>query len=150
MSHVRDYRDIIGGSLLFVFGLFVVIYGISHYQFGTLTNMGPSFFPVIIGVLITACGLAIAIPAFQRPGLMPTFELRPAVAVLGGGIVFAYLIGNFGLVPAVLALVIISAYGDDKLKWTAKIVLAVALVALAILIFKIGLNMPVSYIEWPF
>lgn len=150
MSQVRDYRDLIGGGLLTSFGLFVVIYGITHYQLGTLVSMGPGFFPVAIGVLIVGCGLAIGLPALSRPGTMPVFELRPAAAVLGGGIAFSILIQHFGLIPAVVGLVIISAYGDSKLGLRLKLVLAASLVIVAVLIFKVGLGMPVPYAKWPF
>ena len=150
MSQVRDHRDLIGGGLLASFGLFVVIYGIVHYPLGTLVSMGPGFFPVAIGALIALCGIAIGVPALRRPGVMPVFEVRPAIAVLGGGIAFSILIQHFGLVPAIVGLVLITAAGDTKLGWKAKLLLAVSLVAIAVLIFKIGLSMPVPYAKWPF
>jgi len=150
MQQMRDYRDLIGGGLLTTFGLFAVIYGVIHYPLGTLVSMGPGFFPVAIGGLIVACGLAIVLPALRRPGALPVFEVRPAAAVLGGGIAFSILIQHFGLVPAIVGLVIISAYGDSKLSLRVKLILAVSLVAVAILIFKVGLGMPVPYAKWPF
>lgn len=76
--------------------------------------------------------------------------MRPALAVLGGGLVFALLIEHVGLIPSVFALVLIVATGDDKLSIRAKFGLAIVLSALTFAIFKLGLSLPVPAVEWSF
>ena len=66
----KDSIDIIGGLLLTATGLFAVIYA-QTYTFGTLSRMGPGYFPVVLGAVLAVLGLLVAIPAWFRVGTGP-------------------------------------------------------------------------------
>ena len=42
----RDYRDIVAGVALSVFGLSAAVYAVSKYSMGTIKRMGPGMAPV--------------------------------------------------------------------------------------------------------
>jgi hypothetical protein len=151
MTRARDYRDIYSGLLLMCMGGFATIYAALTLPLGTVMRMGPGGFPAVLGGILFLIGVIILVPALRREGEeMPSLEIRPAAAVLGAGIVFSLILERVGLVPATFALVIIAASGDIKLTIRAKLALGVILSALAFLIFKVGLSLPIVAVRWPF
>ena len=55
-------RDYYGGALMAVIGVAAIIGG-RDYPIGTLSRMGPGYFPVALGVILTLVGFAIAATA---------------------------------------------------------------------------------------
>lgn len=145
----RDYRDIIGGISLLAIGLYAGVYAATEYTLGSVQHMGPGMFPAALGFLLAALGAAIALPAFFRPGMMPRPEIRPLIATAASIVLFAVTIRNAGLVPAVILLTVVAALGDNKLSWLATALLSVILSIFAVLIFIVGLDMPLQLFIWP-
>ncbi|WP_011582232.1 MULTISPECIES: tripartite tricarboxylate transporter TctB family protein [Chelativorans] len=146
---VSDYGEFASGALLIAVGLFATGYALT-LPMGSWLRIGPGAFPFGAGVILLGCGIATILPGFLKSGSTPRIEVRPALAVLGGGLVFALLIEHVGLIPSVFALVLIVATGDDKLSIRAKFGLAIVLSALTFAIFKLGLSLPVPAVEWSF
>lgn len=145
----RDYRDIVAGAVLFVFGAFVALYCATHYSLGTLTRMGPGLLPTTFGVILVGLGGGIAVGGFFRAGQRVTVEVRAALAVLASLAAFAIVVETFGLFPAVVLLTLIAGLGDSKLRIGQSVLLAGALGVICTLIFNVGLNLPVQVIRWP-
>ena len=59
MGSVSKTTDYLAGALMVLIGAGAV-YVCSHYRMGTLTSMGPGFFPTLLGVLLILLGIAIA------------------------------------------------------------------------------------------
>ena len=139
----RDYTDLIGGAALIVFGAWFTWYGHMELPAGDLRRMGPGFFPMAIGVLVGIFGLLLLLPALFRAGTWPRPELRPLVTILAGGLAFAFLIEPFGMVPATLALIVVVAMAERRIRPLRTAILAVVLAAVAVLVFSEGLGIPV-------
>lgn len=146
----RDYRDFIGGATLTVFGVWVAWYAGEHYNLGTMRRMGEGMFPVALGVILAGFGLAIAIPALFRPGVRVYPNYFTALCVSAGVAGFAILVKPFGLIPAILAVVIISSIAELKFRPLSLAGLCVALCLLAWLTFRVGLGLPLPMFKWPF
>jgi hypothetical protein len=146
--HRRDWTDVIGGCVLLLFGLWVFWHAQTHYDFGQMRRMGPGAFPGALGLLVTIFGLLILVPAWFRPGELPRPAVRPLLAIIAGGLSFAFLIEPAGLVPATVALVVIVSLAERELRWLRTAVLAVALSAMAVLVFTKGLGIPVPAFRW--
>src|SRR5438270_10687076 len=58
-SSIQDKKDQYGGGVLIVVGL-ATMYQSSRYDVGSLAAIGPGFFPMVMGVILTLCGVAIA------------------------------------------------------------------------------------------
>lgn len=146
----RDYRDIVGGGLLLLFGIWTAWYSASEYDLGSFRRMGPGMFPLLLGIVLAAFGLLIALPAFFRPGEKVQVRLFvPAVIVLSV-LSFALLIGPFGLIPAVVAVTVIAALGEETFRPLAIVVLCAVLSLIAWLIFRVGLGLTLAMVDWPF
>ncbi|WP_204570085.1 tripartite tricarboxylate transporter TctB family protein [Arsenicitalea aurantiaca] len=144
--------DLISGMLVALFGLIVAIYAFNHYPMGTLRRMGPGMFPVGLGGLISCLGGALALSALFRRGHVAIpfrFESRTAVLVIVSVAAFALLIRSAGLVPAVIAVVSLSAFADKAATLRSTLVLAVALCALAYVLFRLALGLNLPLLIWP-
>ncbi|ADO42640.1 tripartite tricarboxylate transporter TctB family protein [Ketogulonicigenium vulgare] len=146
----RDYRDIVGGALLIVVGLSFAGYAATHYPLGTIARMGPGMFPTCLGVILAIFGVLQAVPAFFRTGKMPEIRIWSPIFVLGGVAAFAALIFPFGLIPAIIALVVISSCAELKIYPVSLVISIVFLCVMSWLIFRVGLNVPIAMLRWPF
>ena len=66
------------------------------------------------------------------------------------GTIFGLTIERFGIIPAVIVLTLISALAGDKLRPIQAVLLAIALAVCSMLIFQVGLKLPVKAFGWPF
>jgi hypothetical protein len=148
----KTRRDYLAGALMFLIGLGAMLQG-TAYHVGTLTDMGPGFFPVALGVVMALVGISIVIVA--KAGSLPKDEEKPqppewaAWAHILLSIVAFVALGKFGgLVPATFALVFISALGDRKNSWKSASSLALAMVVLAVVVFRWALQLQFPLFSW--
>lgn len=144
----RDYRDIFGGAVLLLGGSFVVLYTTTQFQIGSLGRMGPGLFPAALGVLLCFFGIALVVPALFRQGSRQSIEFRPLFFVLASILVFGLTIRRFGIAPAVVMLTLVASLADRRQSWPRTLVLAATLAALSVLIFNIGLDIPIDAFRW--
>lgn len=138
-------RSVLGGMLLALVGLAAVFRAMTDMHVGTPANMGPGFFPLVLGACLTLSGTAIAIGAlFQNPSqtLAPAINLRAIGFVVIAIVAFALTVRPFGLVPAAFVLVVIAGFADRRSRLTMILPLALGFAGLSWLIFLVGLNMP--------
>jgi hypothetical protein len=145
----RDYTDIVGGGLLVGVGLFVALY--SHeYSLGTLTRMGPAYFPRVLGYALAGLGVLIILPALVRRGERHPLQPRAFFAVLAAVLAFALTLRAFGMVPATVLLVAIAALAQHEVRLVPTLLLAAALATIAVAVFGWGLGVVVPAFDWPF
>ena len=148
--YTRDYRDLIGGGLLVLLGLFVGFHAIGSYDLGTVRHMGPGMFPAWLGFLLASIGAVIMVLGLFRTGDRIEPDYRQFIAVILGVMVFAVTVGTFGMIPAVVLVTIAAVLADDKVGVVGAAILAVVLSVLALLIFRVGLRVPLQMFDWPF
>lgn len=146
----RDYRDIIAGGLLCAFGLFSSLYASTSYNLGTFSNMGPGMFPSLLGGLLIVFGILTVVPALFRSGEAPAPDLRVAACVFLSIAVFAATINRLGLAPAALLLIVTASLSDRRLSLVGLAALSTCLIVFSVLVFIVGLRMPISIARWPF
>lgn len=146
----RDYRDLMGGALLAAGGLGIALFSYYNYDIGTLRRMGPGMFPMGLGYLLAGFGVWIFALALFRRGDFPEIRIWSPLFVLLGTGAFALFIRPLGLIPAVLAVVVISSLAELKIRPVTIAILASSLSVLAWLIFKVGLRLPLQLFKWPF
>lgn len=135
----------IGGALTLAIGLWVMLEA-GGYPIGTARRMGPGYMPLLLGGLMAAMGAALALLTLWR-GEPPVAEderadPRALLAVLTGLAAFALVLPRAGLVPAVAALVMISAQGSGQMRLPGTLLLALGLAVLSWAIFRLGLGLP--------
>ena len=144
-SFIRHPKDFWTGFIFLFFGLAAIIIGLD-YPMGTAGRMGPAYFPAVLGGLLSLVGLIGVIRSFLRKGEpISKFHVKELVLILLAVVLFGFLMRNAGLVPAVLVLVLLSAYASPKFTWGASVLLAVGLAVFAVVVFVklLGLPMPI-------
>ncbi len=142
-------QDLIGGLLSIAFGLFALVTA-SSYPMGSLLRMGPGFFPSVLAVLITLLGLALVASALRpRPaGFAVQIRFRPIISIGCGIVVFALLLERTGLIPATLALVVVSSLAERRWRPQRAITLALAMAALVYVVFIGILQTPIAVVRF--
>ncbi|KGF66941.1 hypothetical protein LL06_25220 [Hoeflea sp. BAL378] len=146
----RDFKDLASSLVLILLGGSSALYAWSHYALGSIRQPGPGAFPTVLGALLVVFGVLIGIPALRREGTLPQFELVPFAAVVLSVIAFSMLIEPFGLVPSIVALVVIATVPEKRLSWTGKLLLAVGLSISCAVIFILGLGLTLELAKWPY
>jgi hypothetical protein len=144
MKHlIKNPRDFWAGVMFLTLGAMFAGVGVT-YKIGTAARMGPGYFPVVLGVILVALGLAIAVSALRKEGAsVEKFHWRPIFWVLGSIIMFGVLLKILGMLLAGFLQVVISSYGGPEFKVRAAILLALALVIFCALVFVVGLKLPI-------
>lgn len=143
----RDWPDVLGGLALAGIGGLAIGWALLHYDLGTLRQMGPGFFPVVLGALLFGLGLVVALPALVRTGDVPRIDPGSAAAVLGAILVFGFGLRLLGLAAATAACVLIASLAAPHPGWRWRVLLALAVTAITVVVFSLGLRMTLPV--WP-
>lgn len=132
----------VAGAAISVLGLLVGTYSLSLH-IGTLSQMGPGFFPLVIGLALFSVGLIIFFSNDSKSDklIITTKEVKVVGITLAAICLFAPVLQYLGMIIACVLLVIIVRYLIDHGTLKDKITLALILTASSALIFWYGLNM---------
>ena len=139
--------DLIGAGITLALGLSVTVAS-AGYDMGSLRDMGPGYFPRIIGVGLILLGGLLAVITLKRSGTHFGSE-RPALAsvllISASLISFGVLIERNGLFPALFVAVLLSTFASDNRNILRSLVLSAltAGVSCLVFIYALGLSMKV-------
>jgi putative tricarboxylic transport membrane protein len=140
--------DVLAG-LLFAAVAIVGLWASRNYPIGTTTRMGTGYVPRLLCWILLALGVLIALQGFRAGGLIELGRpiWRAIVFVPLSLLVFAFLIGPFGVVASTVALVVVGALAGRESRPLEVAVAAVFLVILTLTIFVWGVGLPIPV--WP-
>ncbi len=157
---IREPEDVISGVIFMALGLGALWIAFG-YPMGTASRMGPGYLPAILGGLLAFFGAMITLKGLERAPAEETASqgrtgitaeilrlMRPLFFVVTGLLTFAYVLPRYGLVAAVLLLVLITAFADHKPRLVAAVPLAIGLAIATVLIFVQGLGIPLRVWPW--
>lgn len=124
-------------------GLFLC-YTASGYQFGNMTDIGPGYFPVILSALAVIAGCATLISVFRSDVPTPQIPWRVVFFVLSGVIAWTLLVERFGIIPASMALIVLTSLANEKPRPLTIAITSVVAAIGAFLIFVEGLGIPLQ------
>jgi hypothetical protein len=140
---IKNQKDFWAGLLFTAFGLFFTGFGM-RYTFGSAAEMGPGYFPSLLGLLMMGMGLFIAAGALSPKAeehKMERFAWTTLLLILGSVVLFGLLLKPLGLVLCVLMVVAISSYASHEFSWKATLGNAAVLIALCLFVFIYALNL---------
>lgn len=140
---IGESKDLWSGLFFFITGIIFV--GLSqNYQMGVAMNMGPAYFPTILGSLLALIGFALMARAFIRPGLsVGNFAYSKIAWVVIANVLFAVSLRRLGLAAALILLVLLSAYASKRFRWPTALLLAAGLSLGAVIVFIWLLKLPI-------
>ena len=139
-------KDFLSGVMFIAFGLVALYFG-RNLQMGTTVRMGPGYVPHMLAYIMMSLGGIITVVALVTQGERTEApKWKPITMVTIGIVCFAALFERAGLLPALVALVLIASLGGEEFKLTEVLGNMVALAVLCVLVFKVGLGMNISII----
>jgi hypothetical protein len=148
---IRNSRDFYAGLMFFFFGLLFLLVA-RNYPMGRAGQMGPGYFPTLLGGCLAFIGFAISAGAFGsgdetvKPLALGSL-FRPLALVSVGVLAFAVMVRPLGLLLATLALVVVSSLGGSEFRTREVIGLFIVLAAISVTVFIYGFGLPLRV--WP-
>ena len=141
-------KDFLSGVMFIVFGLAALWFG-RNLQMGTTVRMGPGYVPHMLAYIMMGLGAIIVVMALLTSTGERTEapKWKPITMVTIGIVCFALLFERAGLLPALVALILITSLGGEEFKLTEVIANMVVLAIMCIVVFKLGLQMNISVIR---
>jgi Tripartite tricarboxylate transporter TctB family len=144
---IRSPKDFWAGLIFIaIAGAFMLL--AQQYRLGDMHRMGPAMFPTLVGALLGAFGVVIALRGLAFDGEpVPRFHARPIGISLLAIVLFGAALQWFGLVAAIGVLVIVGAYAARDVRPLENLVLAAVMIlfSVAVFVWLLGLPLPL----WP-
>lgn len=137
-----ENRDVLAGLLFLAIGGGGFTIALA-YPFGSIQDMGPGFFPRVLGVILMGFGVVTVLRGLKSGNPVDgPWGWKPLALLSASLLAFGWLMEHVGLIPAMVVLVVISAAAGKEFRWAEVGVLAAALCLLAVAIFVWGLGLP--------
>jgi hypothetical protein len=137
-----NVRDIGAGLIFIAIG---ILFGLGSIalEIGTALRMGPGYFPLVLAGILVVLGLMILAHGFGHPTAASlAVPWRGLVLILAAPVIFGLTVRGLGLVPAVMLVVLVSAFASRRMSVLLALVLTVALTLFCVLVFSLGLGLP--------
>ena len=142
---VRNQPNLLSGLFFTVTGVGFGLYS-RNYQMGTASQMGPGYFPVVLGGLLALIGLVITLqslsPHQDEERIEPLF-FKPMLLVLGPVILFGVMLMPTGLILSSLMLIVLTALASPEFNLKYVVPTALVLIVGCYLVFVYGLGLPI-------
>jgi putative tricarboxylic transport membrane protein len=137
-----DNKNFLSG--LFFLGVGALgIFMAQDYPMGTALRMGPGYFPIVLSSMLILFGIYCLIQGLLKPEKLPGNWSPRALLILPiATAVFGILMEHAGFIPALIALVFISAYAGSEFKFTEVVLMAIGLTVGSWALFIWGLGLP--------
>jgi hypothetical protein len=139
---LHDNKNFMSG-LFFIgtgaLGLFMA----QDYPMGSALRMGPGYFPIVLSAMIVLFGIYCLIQGLLKPEPLPGhWSVRALIILPIATVIFGLLMEHAGFIPALIALVLVSAYAGKEFKFLEVLILAVGLTVASWALFIWGLGLP--------
>lgn len=146
---IRNQKDFAAGLIYMLAGAGFGL-GAFNYRIGDAARMGPGWFPMWIGVLLVAIGMATVASSVRSHAAEEKVK-RPELAslawILGAVVLFGVLLQPAGLIVSLVVLVVVSSMASHEFTWRGALVNAVVLTVFSVGAFVKGISLQISL--WP-
>jgi hypothetical protein len=143
----RASKNFLAGLMFIGFGLLGLWLG-WPLDGGTLSDMGPGYFPRAISILLVLLGAGLSVTdLLQDEEAVEGFAWKPLALITASALAFAFLLKPVGLVGTLAATTILASAAGTLLRPLALTVLVAIMVVANVGIFVFALKMPIPL--WP-
>jgi len=147
MAVVRSPKDLVAGLLFIGTGIAAIAIA-ANYTLGTAARMGPGYFPRLLGMLLIVLGAILTVRSLRLTGPpLPGWKWRPVLVTLGSVVVFGLIVNRAGLVLSTILLIVMASAASHEFRPREAVISGIALAALAVGVFVIGLKLQIGI--WP-
>lgn len=142
-----DRRNAVTGLLFFVCGCWFVFQS-RALRFGSLSEMGPGFLPVVAGGTLAFVGVVLGVKAILSQDLSPIkFGLRPFLIVIASVVGFAVMLNSVGAAMTTWTIAFAASFADSSISIRQRLLLATVIAAFSSILFVTVLGLPAPM--WP-
>lgn len=164
-ARIHNKKDVAAGLLFVAIGVATAV-GASDYPLGAIRNIGPGYFPIMLGIVLALLGAAVASQGIAFGGAVDAatgqdreqdreqdqeddegIAIRPLIMITLAVVAFGVMVRPLGLAVATIALVALSSLGGREFGLLKVVLLSVGLIALSWLTFIYLLGLPMTL--WP-
>jgi len=140
-------KDFWAGLMLIIIGAGAMFLA-RDYRFGSALNMGPGFFPSVLGGILFAFGIITMIVGLRSgEKIQGNLSIRAIILLPLSLVLFGILIERVGFVPALTALILVAAAAGRQFKIAEVLPLTALLIVVSIAMFIWGIGLPYSLIK---
>lgn len=107
--------ELAAGVVVLIAGLVVALES-TTYAMGTMRNVGPGIFPMLLGILLAMLGIAIIFEGRVSEVVAPNVPWRAILAICASLGSFALLIDRAGAFVAIFALIYLAGLADKSFR----------------------------------
>ena len=135
---IKSQQDFFSGLMFMTVGI-AFAWGATTYNVGEAARMGPGYFPLMLGIVLTALGGFIMFESLvvetEDGEPVGSWAWRPLGFIIAANLAFGIMIGGlpsiglppFGMVVAIIVLTFISALAGDRFDTKEVAILSVVL-----------------------
>jgi hypothetical protein len=139
---LRNNKDFLAGLIFVLIGVLAVAVA-RGYPFGTAMRMGAGYFPTVLGgilILLGAWVMARGLRLGER--LESGWGWKPLALIVVAILLFGFVMPRLGLIPALAAVLFVSALAGREFRFKEVLVLTAVLCAFAAVVLLYVLKMP--------
>ena len=156
--HIKSQKNFFSGVLFMGIGA-AFAWGATTYDVGDGMHMGPGYFPLWLGLLMTLWGAVITFTALvvetEGGDKMGKWAWKPLVFIVAANLIFGVLLDGFpliglpamGLIAAIYVLTFVASMAQAGWKIKQTFILATVLAAVSYVAFVLVLRLP--FAVWP-
>ena len=156
--NIKSQKDFFSGLLFTAVGM-AFAWGATKYSLGTGARMGPGYFPMMLGILMTVLGGVITFKALvvetEDGDKIGSWAWKPLFFIIAANLLFGLMLGGlpsikfpaFGLIAGIYALTFVASLAGEEFKPKEVAVLATILAILSYLAFIVLLKL--QFPVWP-
>jgi uncharacterized membrane protein len=143
----RNNKDFWAGLVFAGIGA-AAIFIARQYPFGSTLRMGPGYFPRVLGAILILFGIYVMARGLRsNEKIQGNWSVRALVVLPLSMVLFGILMELAGFIPALAALIFVSAASGREFKFKEVLLLTVFLAVLSIAVFIWGLGLPYPLIK---
>ena len=143
----RSNRDFFAGLTYILIGT-LGVWIARDYPFGSALRMGPGYFPTVLGYIMIVFGVLVLMMGVKNnEKIKGHWGLRGLIVLPIATVVFGVVMEHVGFIPALAALVPLSAASGREFKWGEVLLLTIGIIVMSLAIFIWGLGLPYPLIK---
>lgn len=142
MERRRSFTDVLGGGVFVVIGGAFVVASLG-YELGTPLRMGPGYFPLVVGGILAALGLAIVAKGLIAGEMLEfgSVPWRAVIVIVAAVVFFGLTVRGLGFAPTVAVTAFLTALASHRIRLLTAVAIAAGLTVASVLIFVVGLQL---------
>jgi hypothetical protein len=119
------------------------VVGSLGHELGTPLRMGPGYFPLLVGAVLSALGLAIVLKGLIAAEVLSfgTISWRAIAAIVLALVFFGFTVRRLGFVPASAVTALVTTLASSRMRPLVAVAVAAGLTVASTLIFVVGLQL---------